>query len=308
MSNYIILFNFILYYLLLSVDSEENNKYSTITCNDKIFEQQCIKMPSKSFINNFAIAPKYKLNVCHIGKSFSSMTLEIFCYLYDKRRFFKNFNYSSNEINFRDMCNHINTYHTINDMSKIYTNNNNNEFINKWKHIMIVREPIKRFISGFVQICVLKIGLQPFHPYCFGCQNNIECFLQSLFFDIQAVLNNFKQPDPFIKYHFYPQTWQCDYQFLKNNYKIIKYNDNMTMFYNNYLNVLRRNSVSKKDLSFINRIFKTKNVRHSTFDKKEIILYKEKVMNDRYILTLLSRIFYYDFIEFNFDLPKIYHP
>uniref|UniRef100_A0A0K0F0R3 Zinc finger protein n=1 Tax=Strongyloides venezuelensis TaxID=75913 RepID=A0A0K0F0R3_STRVS len=214
-------------------------------------------MPSRSFIGDYTAAPKYKINACHIGKSFSSVTLSIFCYLNNKKVFLKKYGTSKDKINFRDMCGRENNHHNLPDIYKKYAHNNKTEFFENWKNIMIVREPIKRFISGFVQICVLQIGLQPFHPYCFGCYNNVECFLQNLYFDIKAVQNNLKEPNYFIKYHFYPQTWQCDYIFLKDKYKILHYNDDMEAFYRNYLYEFKDNNVPENDLLFINEMFHT---------------------------------------------------
>uniref|UniRef100_A0A0N5C112 Uncharacterized protein n=1 Tax=Strongyloides papillosus TaxID=174720 RepID=A0A0N5C112_STREA len=284
MNSYIIILCISLNYFLIPVNSIESKSsnvgiFSTNICDNIFLKHECVSMPSRSFIGDYTVAPKYKLNACHIGKSFSSVTLSIFCYLNNKKVFLKKYGTSKDKINFRDMCGRENNHHNLPDIYKKYTHSNKTEFFENWN--------------------------QPFHPYCFGCYNNVECFLQNLYFDIKAVQNNLKEPNTFIKYHFYPQTWQCDYTFFKDKYKILHYNDDMEAFYNNYLYELQDNNVPKDDLLFINEMFHTVKVRHSTFDKKEIQIYRERIMNNPYILSLISKIFYHDFIEFNFNLPKI---
>uniref|UniRef100_A0A0N5CCT9 Ovule protein n=1 Tax=Strongyloides papillosus TaxID=174720 RepID=A0A0N5CCT9_STREA len=74
---------------------------------------------------------------------------------------------------------------------------------------MIVREPISRFISGFIQICVLNIGLQQNHSNCFNCRKNMKCFIERLYNHTQNLNRKLTNTNIFIMYHFYPQSWYC---------------------------------------------------------------------------------------------------
>uniref|UniRef100_A0A0N4ZM50 Sulfotransfer_1 domain-containing protein n=1 Tax=Parastrongyloides trichosuri TaxID=131310 RepID=A0A0N4ZM50_PARTI len=303
-------------YLLIQVCTLEDNvnKKEVILyqlppldfCNNILFEHQCIRMQYKSFPSDYTVAPMYKINACYIGKSFSTITIGLFCYLYDKKTFFKKYDPSSDQVNYRELCSQRNIHHTIPEMIKRYENGNESKFINEWKHLMIVREPVKRFISGFVQLCVLKIGVPLFNPYCYGCERNMRCFLENLYLDIESVRNNWKEPNLFIKYHFYPQSWQCDYSIFKEKYNIIHYNNNKTAFYKEYLKQLDNSSIPKRDLLYVHKLMRTSKVKHSTYDKKESKYYLEELVRDSYLLKLLCKIYYDDFIEFKFDFPCTY--
>ncbi|CEF70278.1 Sulfotransferase family-containing protein [Strongyloides ratti] len=164
-------------------------------------------MPTKPSSGEYIVADKYKVNSCITGKTFSSMQLGIFCYLYDQKRFLSSYLTRIDKAGDRRLCGRENRYKYMNSLVKEYANDNSTKYFDEWKNILVVRDPISRFISGFVQLCVLNIGLPPNHPYCFHCGRDIECFLSHLFSNIKKFKKNKGQPVYFIKYHFYPQTW-----------------------------------------------------------------------------------------------------
>ncbi|CEF70697.1 Sulfotransferase family and Domain of unknown function DUF23 domain-containing protein [Strongyloides ratti] len=202
-------------------------------------EESYIRMPLKTNRGEYVVANNYKINTCIIGKTFSSMQLGVFCYLYDKKNFLKKFKYRKNKAADRNMCKRYNRYYKMDKVIKTFMNGNNTKFFKEWKNLLVVREPISRFISGFVQLCVLKIGLSNDHPYCYKCEKNMYCFLKRLYYDLINVEKGKKKPMSFIKYHFYPQTWQCEYSSYKNNYSIIHYDSyDKDKFYKKYLKEL----------------------------------------------------------------------
>ncbi|PIO63685.1 hypothetical protein TELCIR_14709, partial [Teladorsagia circumcincta] len=44
--------------------------------------------------------------------------------------------------------------------------------LDKWQFIMVTREPVDRFLSGFIDRCIRV------RDPCFGCGSNITCFLE----------------------------------------------------------------------------------------------------------------------------------
>jgi hypothetical protein len=71
----------------------------------------------------------------------------------------------------------------------------------------VVRDPVDRFLSGFVMLCHLK-------HVCYGCSTELHCFIEALFKEFQ----HFASTNSLTSYpkwhnvlHFYPQFWHCDF-------------------------------------------------------------------------------------------------
>uniref|UniRef100_A0A0N4ZVT5 Glycoprotein-N-acetylgalactosamine 3-beta-galactosyltransferase 1 n=1 Tax=Parastrongyloides trichosuri TaxID=131310 RepID=A0A0N4ZVT5_PARTI len=277
-----------------------------ISCNASKPEDQCVRMPQNPTSAEYVVADKYKLNTCITGKTFSSMQLGIFCYLYDQKKFLSTYWAKLDKAGDRRLCKRQNRYKFMYGIIKDYAKGNTTNYFNEWTNIMVVRDPISRFISGFVQLCVLNIGLPANHKYCYKCGRDMECFLTHLLKDIRRVEKAKRKPEYFIKYHFYPQTWQCQYYHFKDDYKIVHYSSkNRRKFYNNYLKVLKDSKVPSSKRSFIKRLLITTKTMHTTYDKKETNIYKKALYNNKKLLKLITKIFYDDYIEFNFKWPTI---
>ncbi|CEF64748.1 Sulfotransferase family-containing protein [Strongyloides ratti] len=263
-------------------------------------------MSNYSIRSEYASAPKYKLNTCYTGKSFSSMSVGLFCYLFDEKSFLKNYKSAFNKGANRHLCQRRNRNILMRGVIKDYSNNNSTEFFNEWKNIYVVRNPISRFISGFVQICLLKIGLPVNHPFCFNCKRSMSCFLSKLYNKIIKFKGMRSSLDRFLVYHFFPQKWQCEYYKYKDNYTIIHYESNKTKFYDSYLEELKTNGVPSSKLIFIKKLLYTTKPIHKTDGKHITNIYTNYLKKSHKLLNLLVRIFYEDFIEFNFPLPNIF--
>uniref|UniRef100_A0A0K0FPT5 Sulfotransferase family-containing protein n=1 Tax=Strongyloides venezuelensis TaxID=75913 RepID=A0A0K0FPT5_STRVS len=287
-------------------NSNETFNGGVISCDKLSDKEACIRMPLKPFRGEYVIANDYKINTCIMGKTFSSMQLGIFCYLYDEKNFIKKFKNRKDKAADRHICKNSNRYHQMSEVIKKFSDDNDTQYFSTWNNLLVVREPISRFISGFVQLCVLNIGLPLNHPYCFGCGKNMHCFLTNLYNDIRKVVDGKKKPVYFIKYHFYPQTWQCQYNLYKDQYVIIQYEAvEKKKFYGKYLEKLENSDVPKEKLEFIKRILFTSKISHSTYDKVETKKYKKAIYKNQRLLTLISKIFYDDYLEFGFPLPLI---
>uniref|UniRef100_A0A0N5BR67 Sulfotransferase family-containing protein n=1 Tax=Strongyloides papillosus TaxID=174720 RepID=A0A0N5BR67_STREA len=287
-------------------NNKETSIESVIPCNISNDTKPCIGMPLKPYKGEYIIANIYKINSCIIGKTFSSMQLGVFCYLFDEKKFLKNYKNRRNKAANRNICKSNNRYYEMDKVIEKFSSNNSTQYFSDWKNLLVVREPISRFLSGFVQLCVLNIGLDSNHPYCFGCGRNMHCFLTHLYHDLLNVSKKKKKSNSFIKYHFYPQTWQCQYNLYKDKYTIIHYDFvEKKKFYDKYIEELESSNVSKEKLEFIRKMLYTSKVSHSTFDKSETKKYKKDLYKSPRLLTLISKIFYNDYIEFGFILPII---
>ncbi|CEF69986.1 Sulfotransferase family and P-loop containing nucleoside triphosphate hydrolase domain-containing protein [Strongyloides ratti] len=173
---------------------------STEINQNQLYNRKVI--PEKYFV-----APKYKLATCAVHKSFSAMITSILCYLDDEKEFFKKYNHLA-DFTFkfkRCVDKKNNNLGSFNELVKIHGKNDKDNFLNNWKVIMIIRNPIERFISGFVHFCYYR-HYSSTGKMCMNCGNNYICYVNKL----TNILNSnytkiVKTPQP-VKLHFFPQT------------------------------------------------------------------------------------------------------
>lgn len=123
--------------------------------------------PFAPFDNKFRTAQKFNLGACVIEKSMSTVLAAIMCLLHNEAEFRNNKrtltsdmwenrcaelqpNLLIKDIYYSRFCKNKNEYKSIKDLtSKTQTK------INDWKLFSIVRDPVERFLSGFVDKCIL---------------------------------------------------------------------------------------------------------------------------------------------------------
>jgi hypothetical protein len=122
--------------------NESREKYLAEFC----LHERCIEPFKKhTWPAMMNYADKYGLANCAIPKSLSTITIALFCYLHDTEAFkAKNRTLTEEHWAIR-LCGNKNE-RWYPDQTKF---NNSN-----WTHIVVVRNPVDRFLSGFVDKCV----------------------------------------------------------------------------------------------------------------------------------------------------------
>ncbi|KAK6054770.1 hypothetical protein COOONC_07725 [Cooperia oncophora] len=90
-----------------------------------------------------------------------------------------------------------------------------------WLNIMVVREPLERFISGFVNKCILDRNRT--NP-CYNCGDDIACLMRRQY---QRLMGDAQTPSLLHTVedaHFAPQSWHCELRDNVQKYKIVQYN------------------------------------------------------------------------------------
>ncbi|KAK6043949.1 hypothetical protein COOONC_18546, partial [Cooperia oncophora] len=96
----------------------------------------------------------------------------------------------------------------------------------------VIRHPIDRFLSGYVDKCMNELTYYTEKERCFGCRNDIQCFVDILHAVFMQYYEKNGKPtdDPELArmYHYYirhfaPQTWYCEFDKYKNDYIILNY-------------------------------------------------------------------------------------
>uniref|UniRef100_A0A0K0E6C9 Zn_Tnp_IS91 domain-containing protein n=2 Tax=Strongyloides stercoralis TaxID=6248 RepID=A0A0K0E6C9_STRER len=176
------------------------------------------------------------------------------------------------------------------------------------KFMEFVRNPIDRLISGYMHLCYY--GYTENDHYCFGCNKNFTCFVNMLEKRLWQIINN--EPSPFkigkelgYSYHFYPQTWHCDYYKNQHIYTYIKYDSSdKDSFTKNIAKALKKSNISNDTITFITKKIYEIRTQHVTISKNATTSYKNILYNNPLLLQKICSIYYYDFIKFGFDLPK----
>uniref|UniRef100_A0A0N4Z601 Sulfotransfer_1 domain-containing protein n=1 Tax=Parastrongyloides trichosuri TaxID=131310 RepID=A0A0N4Z601_PARTI len=273
------------------------------TCTNILKNHKCLK-PSQSTTNNYFVLKKYKLNVCSIGKNFSSMIGAIFCYLFDDKHFLSKHKHLNEDFWATRACGKKITQKNFIKLSMKVNRKRVKHFKKYYKHFIIIRNPVERFLSGFTHLCIKTMNEHPSLSSCSNCKGNMECVLRNLYSKLKKYSHNREGTTNHMRIHFFPQTWLCEYNRFKSLYTIIKYDSNdKEGFYSSLLKLFKSQEVPDKKLDYINWEVHHLKSYHSTngtslLEKQRKILYKNS-----FLLKLLTIIYYDDFKEFNYDLP-----
>uniref|UniRef100_A0A0N5BG26 Sulfotransfer_1 domain-containing protein n=1 Tax=Strongyloides papillosus TaxID=174720 RepID=A0A0N5BG26_STREA len=276
-------------------NSTSTDKYKGVIYNKKVVKE------------SYFVAPRYKLATCAVHKSFSAMLTSILCYLNMEKKFLKRYNHLADfKFNHRTCVTKKNSnLKSFSELIKIHSKGDEVNFLKTWKVIMVVRNPIERFISGFVHLCYTH-KIRHFKKFCLGCGRNFKCFVYKLYNILTSgyisAIHGYSQ----MKAHFYPQTMQCNYFKNKNKFVVLKFDPkNLDSFYKSLEEILIQQNVPREKVEFIDKEIRTYRIKHSTTGKAKTIEFIEKFYNEKGVIEKLIEIFYSDFKEFDFQLPNI---
>uniref|UniRef100_A0A0N4ZJ56 Sulfotransfer_1 domain-containing protein n=1 Tax=Parastrongyloides trichosuri TaxID=131310 RepID=A0A0N4ZJ56_PARTI len=278
---------------------------NTFKCSNRKDNRRCAGFVKLSR-QEFYVLPKNKISTCVIQKNFSSMMIAIMCYLFNENVFYKKNDHLADNQWDNLECRRRNFVRSNKDIINKYNYGNMNKYLKEWSSILIVRDPVDRFISGYMHHCSKEFGSFKFTKKCFNCKGNFNCFIKRLY---KAVTSNPKIVDAYdshIKQHFFPQTWRCEYFQYKHFYKILKYDSsNLPSFYESLIKIFTKKKVATHKIDYINKEIHTVKSYHATSGKKATIKFKENLYKNEKVLTLLKRIYYPDFKEFGFPFPEV---
>ncbi|CAJ0604447.1 unnamed protein product [Cylicocyclus nassatus] len=245
-------------------------------------------------------APKYKLMACLIQKSMATVMSAIMCYLFREKEFISHGRSILSEFANNNFCEKKNKHGDVEGM-KIHLNITD---LSAWKFIMVTREPVDRFLSGFLDRCI-RAG-----DSCNGCGNNMTCFLET---EYERALDfayaermHFEKPTlSFEDLHIFPQTWHCSMQ-RHYDYKFIRYSsDPSETLLEDLSQVLRAQNVSDSSIDYIAESLKSGRTFHSTVTSSARAFLEQRLRSSPYLMELLVRLFYHDYIMLGYEMPKL---
>ncbi|KAI6202466.1 WAPL domain-containing protein [Aphelenchoides besseyi] len=241
-----------------------------------------------------------KTSVCMIHKSMSTVMRALQCLLNNPLKFL----YSEKDLldPGRSGCdsNSAFAYHDFRKAAK----ERNITTENGWEYVLVVRDPIDRFISGYTHLCIYGMIADCVHR-CNGCGANLTCFLERQYEKFKKMAANGRNIDRTTS-HMAPQSWHCNLKELHSNYTFLRYNSNSERFFRDDLRpfLISRN-VSTSAINYIHRRFTSTRTGHSTTGFALRPWLEKRIRGSRYLLRLFMQIYFYDYEVFNWPQPQI---
>ncbi|KAK5968417.1 hypothetical protein GCK32_015627, partial [Trichostrongylus colubriformis] len=106
-------------------------------------------------LKNSDTSPSHHLMSCIIQKSMSTVMSAIFCFLVREKEFVDAGRSILREYPDIRLCEGKNEFKSVQDMqTKLYLSKHH---LAKWRFSMVTREPVDRFLSGFIDRCIRQV-------------------------------------------------------------------------------------------------------------------------------------------------------
>ncbi|EYC26379.1 hypothetical protein Y032_0010g1123 [Ancylostoma ceylanicum] len=193
-----------------TVEQIKNGTYDTGP-----FNRSDLIAPFIRYRETFQVAPAYNLSSCQIEKVMTTISNAVFCYITNASEFVANSRRISTEKYSTRLCLNQNFYENFTAVQELLGTSKT--------EYTIVRDPVSRFLSGFVNKCIGEGSYCK--ERCFACDGDMSCFVERLH-DLMMLA----QTGEFTKFHyelahFSPQTWYCNFKEHLYNYKILRYKE-----------------------------------------------------------------------------------
>uniref|UniRef100_A0A914C4Q8 Uncharacterized protein n=1 Tax=Acrobeloides nanus TaxID=290746 RepID=A0A914C4Q8_9BILA len=135
-------------HLTLNISQPKAKSIKSSICIDDD-RKNCLA-PFKKFDSKYRISRKYKLLTCVIEKNMSTTLAAIICFLYDEEAFQQANRSIANDLYGRRFCKNKNEYFTAKQIVR-----DTKISLGDWTMFTVARDPIDRFLSGYVNKCIL---------------------------------------------------------------------------------------------------------------------------------------------------------
>ncbi|KAI6174788.1 hypothetical protein M3Y97_00960200 [Aphelenchoides bicaudatus] len=250
-------------------------------------------------------AAQYKLAVCVIQKSMSTLLAATMCYLHNETSFVSAGRSFRHEYSNDRLCLKENEFDSV---KKAIGGNDTTD----WTLLTAVREPIDRFLSGYVDKCISN-----------NCWANMTCFILTEYQRLMNQTNAKKLPNTFEDRHalwsteltvsgmnFWFKTLEhCRMGKYIEDFDLIRYSGanevGVLSFKRQFFRVLRAAGVPENSMSFIRFQMEGDRSIHSTIGSKAREFFENRLRSSPFLMEYVIRMFYYDFELYGFEQPKI---
>ncbi|KAL6732170.1 hypothetical protein Aduo_002959 [Ancylostoma duodenale] len=243
------------------------------------------------------VAPKYKVSTCVVQKSMSTVMTAIFCYLFNEEEFQQAGRELLKETKRTRFCENRNEARSMRSLRWQFGIGNDEG----WIHTMVTRDPVDRFLSGFVDKCI-RMPLPG--EYCNGCKANMTCFIIREYERMVSEVKKDRFTRTFEDRHFFPQNWRCELSKHLKRRRFIRYSSNATdTLLDDLFGILAQQNVENSTLDFIRDELSSGRTPHSTVKSYARSFLEERLRSGDFLMEYIVRMFYYDFKILHYDFP-----
>ncbi|KAI6179753.1 hypothetical protein M3Y98_00644500 [Aphelenchoides besseyi] len=260
------------------------------------------------------VASRYKLSACLIQKSLSTVISAVMCYLTNETAFENAGRTFRTEYAKDQFCKKTSE---VNDVNKSLQLEAENSVAKNWTLFAVVRDPIDRFLSGYVDKCIRLRKQTPNEMniffrnptrvrYCNNCYANMTCFILKEYERFRNQTKSGKLRKTFEDRHFAPQNWRC--AFNEHRYRFIRASttpNSTESFLTQLSEILRNQQVPRTSLEFIQKEIRNGRTIQSTVASKARRFYEERLRSSPFLMEYIVRLFWHDFLLFDFKVPEI---
>lgn len=127
----------------------------------------------------------------------------------------------------------------------------------------------------------------------------MDCFVPKLYYHLRNHAEHMPLERWNREWHFYPQSWYCDFDRRIGDYKLFRYARN-ERFFNELLNVFRSGGVNQTYLTDVENALKRKQAKHATYNIAP--MYHKQLRASNFLLEFIYKTYYLDFLWFGYDL------
>uniref|UniRef100_A0AC35F051 Uncharacterized protein n=1 Tax=Panagrolaimus sp. PS1159 TaxID=55785 RepID=A0AC35F051_9BILA len=247
-------------------------------------------------------SPKYKTIACIIQKNMSTVLQAIMCYLFDEESFVKAGRIISRECHNNRFCVKKNEFNQVLAATRVL--NITRTEMADYKYLAIVRDPVDRFLSGFVDKCIRKPN--DWEYYCNNCGSNMTCFIITEYERIMRSSNSNVLTRTFEDRHFFPQNWRCNFRTELKKYQLIEYSshpEHTNKFLDDLLDALKSQHVPDESQKFIRDQLTGGRTVHTTVASEARQFYEKRLLSSPFLMEYIIRMFYWDYRLLGFKIP-----
>ncbi|PAV82481.1 hypothetical protein WR25_16274 [Diploscapter pachys] len=211
----------------------------------------------------------YNLGLCLIEKCASTLSVGINCFV-KKGEFFE-------RLGIKISDGWSKTSWCLDDYSTFNLSNPNIDVVElgfkEKRMIAIVREPLDRFISAFINKCIDEEDWTESFVHCYDCHKNMSCVVERAYNRMVEISKAKHFELDYTDRHFTPLSWYCNFKKHFRKYTLIK-------------------KESSSDAG---------KTHHSTSHTIRRQKYEKEMFTNPYVMQTLKKMYYYDYLIFNFD-------